>query len=306
MSVTPSAAPTPLFIEERFPLDLNCTIAPIRALYEAGKQARWDPYRDIAWDGFSTASYEATALDAARHAWSRRAWIEYTGLAETPALLVRFCLERGREADPKLFLSVQNTEEAWHIECLYRFAGLLGGYVDRPRNGAGEALFNGARHREALSAETCLDAYVAAHCAFEHDLDVALYDAANTNATEPLARDILGRVAADKHRHAAFGWAYLEERAPGWDDPVREAVASAVMRVLGDQELQGYRFPTLGGTELAEDAGDEEVTADAGLGGVAAPEARACVAGVVSNGRGRLAALGVELPMFRHEALGEL
>ena len=306
MPVTPAAAPTPLYVEERFPLDLNCTIAPIRALYEAAKLARWDPYRDIAWEGFSPSRFEARVLDAARRVWSRRAWIEYTGLAETPALLVRFCLERGREADPKFFLAVKNTEEAWHIECLHRFAGLLGGYVDRPHDVAGETLFNASRHREALSAETCLDAFVAAHCAFEHGLDAALYEVACADATELLARDILGRIAAGKHRHAAFGWAYLEERALGWDDATREAVANAVTRTAADQELQGYRCPALGGSGQGAEAADEELTAKAGLGGIAPPDAQACLVGVVTEGRRRLATLGVELATLSHEETGEL
>ncbi len=306
MPANPSAAPTPIYVEDRFPLDLSCSIAPVRALYEAAKQARWDPYRDIAWGRFTASRFEAPVLDAARRVWSRRAWIEYTGLAETPALIVRFCLERGREADPKLFLAVQNTEEAWHIECLHRFAGLLGGYVDRPRVAACEALFNTVRHREALSAETCLDAFVAAHCAFEHELDVALYDAACATATEPLALDIARRISADKGRHAAFGWAYLEERATGWNDATREAVASAVARTLTDQELRGYRCPALGDAGQGDDAADEEIAAEAGLGGIAAAEAKICFAGVVADARRRLAALGVELSAVSHDALGVL
>ena len=306
MSATSAAAPTPLYVEERFPLDLNCTIAPIRALYETAKQARWDPYRDIAWDGFSPSNYKAPVLDAARRVWSRRAWVEYTGLTETPALIVRFCLERGREADPKLFLTVQNTEEAWHIECLHRFAKLLGGYLDRPGDVAGEALFNTARHREALNAERRLDVFVAAHCAFEHELDVALYDAASANAAEPLAYDILGRIAADKRRHAAFGWAYLEERAPGWDGETRTAIANAVTRILADQELEGYRCPVLAGVGQQCEAAAEEMTAEAELGGIAAVVAQARFAQVTSDVRCRLAVLGVELPTLNHDVLGEL
>ena len=57
-----------------------------------------------------------------------------------PALLIRFCLEPGREADPKYFLTVRNTEEAWHVESFHRVAELCGGYLDRPANrvGAGD------------------------------------------------------------------------------------------------------------------------------------------------------------------------
>ena len=77
---------TKIIVERRFPLDLRQSISSIRELYETGKRERWDPDKDVPWDAFDRSAYGAATLDAARRVWSRRAWIEYTGLAETPAL----------------------------------------------------------------------------------------------------------------------------------------------------------------------------------------------------------------------------
>jgi len=90
--------------ERRFPLHLEPAIGTIRDLYDAAKQARWDPERDIPWHSFDHARYSAEVLAAAALSWSRKAWTEYGGLPETPALIIRFCLEHERESDPKYFL----------------------------------------------------------------------------------------------------------------------------------------------------------------------------------------------------------
>ncbi len=93
-------------------------ISEIRALYESGKAGRWNPHRDIAWGALGADGYDEPVREAARRAWSRRIWVEAAGLTETPALLMRFCMEANREIDPKFYLTVRNTEEAWHVECL--------------------------------------------------------------------------------------------------------------------------------------------------------------------------------------------
>ncbi|MEJ0071862.1 MAG: hypothetical protein WDO24_27585 [Pseudomonadota bacterium] len=162
-------------VERRFPLHLEPSIGSIRELYDAAKQARWDPQRVADWDGFDAVRYPADVRDAARLSWSRRAWTEYGGLAESPALIVRFCIEHQRESDPKYFLTVRSTEEAWHLDCCHRFAELLGGYVAAPRAPAYQALFNQGLHREALDIAMPLDAYVAAHAALQDGLDLELY-----------------------------------------------------------------------------------------------------------------------------------
>lgn len=284
--------------ESRFPLHLEPAIDPIRRLYDDAKQARWDPERDIPWARFDRARYSAEQLAAARLSWSRKAWTEYGGLPETPALIIRFCLERERESDPKYFLTVRNTEEAWHLECCHRFAELCGGYAAEPTSVSYRALFEQGLHRQALDAARDLDAYVAAQAAIGDGLDLELCRLSQANATDPVARAILDRLVADKTRHAAFGWLYLERRAPLWSDTDRRAIADEVEHVVRDIELRGFRC-----VWLADDAGDiaaaDRITRDAGLGATTRDEEEPVLRKFLSDASVQLARLGIVLAQLK-------
>jgi hypothetical protein len=297
--------PTPILVERRFPLDLAQSIGSIRELYEAGKTARWDPVRDVAWQAFNRGAYASAVLEAARRVWSRRAWIEYTGLAETPALLIRFCLEPGREADPKYFLTVRNTEEAWHVECFHRMAEACGGYIDRPANPAWEAVINQTLYRQALDADRSLDEYVAVHCAVEDGLELELYEAYLGNARDAVTRGLLERIVADKRRHAEFGWLYLASRAPHLGAAEKSGIAAAVRAWLERVALAGYLVPSLA-TDI--DARDESAAAatvaQAGLGAVTAADEEMRFVSYVARARRRLAELGIDVPALAHARLG--
>jgi hypothetical protein len=299
--------PTPILVERRFPLDLARSIGSIRELYEAGKTSRWDPERDVPWAAFDRAAHGADALDAARQVWSRRAWVEYTGLAETPALLIRFCLEPGREADPKYFLTVRNTEEAWHVESFHRMAEACGGYLDRPAEPAWEAVINQTLYRQALDAERSLDEYVAVHCAVEDGLELELYEAYLDNARDPVVRALLERVVGDKRRHAEFGWLYLGSRAPQLDAAQRASMGKAVGAWIAHVALAGYHLPTLAvRIDTRAEAAAAAAVAAAGLGAVTAAEEEQAFAGYLGRARQRLAELGVEVPRLDHPRLGAL
>ena len=168
--------PTKIMDERRFPVSLSADIAPIRTLYDTAKAERWDPEKDIAWHELDSSDYYPDALEAARLTWSRRAWVEYVGLCETPAFLVRLCLELDREADPKYFLTVRNTEEAWLIDCFHRYAKGLGGYIDQPPAAETERIFNQYRHRQVLDAEKNVDTLFATHFVAEDGLEAALFE----------------------------------------------------------------------------------------------------------------------------------
>lgn len=297
--------PTPILIERRFPLDLARSLGAIRELYETGKTARWDPARDVPWATFDRGRYGAAALDAARRVWSRRAWIEYTGLAETPALLIRFCLEPGREADPKYFLTVRNTEEAWHVECCHRMAEACGGYLDRPADPAWEPVINQTLYRQALDAGVSLDAYVAVHCAVEDGLELELYEAYLANARDPVAHSLLHRVTSDKRRHAEFGWLYLAARAAELDAGSRGLVGEAIGQWLGDVALAGYHVPSLSAViDSSPERAATTLAAESGLGAVTPEAEEACFAAYIGRARERLAELGIVVPPRAHARLG--
>ena len=186
-------------------------------------------------------------------------------MTETPALLIRFCLELNRESDPKYFLTVRNTEEAWHVESYHRYAEACGGYVERPANPDWEAVFNQTLYRDALNADVSIDAYVAAHCAFVDGLEYELANAWLANAREPLARAVLERCCGDYARHAAFGWLYAERRAPSMDAALRERVAAALARHIGEIEFAGYHCAGLATRiDAAAEARDLDRVAAAG------------------------------------------
>lgn len=284
----------PILIERRFPLDLAHSITSIRDLYDTSKRARWDPNEDVAWPSFDPGAYDEDTLAAARLTWSRRTWIEYTGLAETPALLIRFCLEAGREADPKYYLSIRNTEEAWHVESCHRFAECLGGYLEKPPNPIWAEILNQSFHQRALDADQSLDSYVATRCALAGGLNLELWRGYLDNASDPIARRVLSLCVADKERHAAFGWLYLETRTPLWSAGDLTRVSDAVGAYFENVERRGYQCAWLA---AESDAGEvvraDRLTARAGLGALPPEDERDIVAGYLARAQARYAALGI-------------
>ncbi|QHE88648.1 hypothetical protein [Hydrogenophaga sp. BPS33] len=305
LQASPGTGTTAILVEQRFPLGLSTTIDSIRSLYEQAKVGRWDPYRDVVWDDLRASAFDEATRDAARRVWSRRAWTEYTGLAETPALLVRFCLEMGREADPKYFLTVRNTEEAWHIECFHQIAENLGGYLDRPVNPAWEAVFNQHRYRLALDGRQPLDPYVAVHCAMEDGLEFDLSTLYRQHSRHPVVATVMEKITQAKQRHATFGWLYLENRAAQMDATARTAVAEHIGRWIGEVLWKGYHVPTLA-TEIdtAQDREDRRLLAQAGLGAAVAADEEAVLLDWLTRSRQRLGELDIELPLMRHDRLG--
>jgi hypothetical protein len=302
-----SPARTSINAERRFPLDLRQSDQAIRELYEDAKRGRWTPATDIPWASFDAAACDAASLAAARKVWSRRAWLEYTGLAETPALIIRFCLELDREADPKYFLTVRNTEEAWHVESFYRYAEACGGYHDTPANEAWQPLFNRGLHRDALDAKRSLDGHVLTHCTFGDGLEHVLASAWLANTREPVAKALLERCVADRERHARFGWLYIERRAATMNAEERSAAVQALVSHLEQVEFAGARCVGLA-TEI--DAGTDVTELDrvaiAGLGAVTAQAEVALFTQHLAQCRERLKTIGIDLPLLVHPKLGSI
>jgi len=296
---------TSLQTERRFPLDLHKADDDIRGLYEDAKKARWDPETDLPWKQQALAALDEKTRSAARRVWSRRAWVEFTGMTETPALLIRFCLELNRESDPKYFLTVRNTEEAWHVECFHRYAEICGGYIDSPANPAWERVFNRNLYRDALNAEVPIDTYVAAHCAFVDGLELELARLWAANANEPVARAILEHCLSDYARHARFGWMYARRRAATMSAEMRERVAAALKRHIEEVEFAGYHCVALATTiDTRPDAADLELVTQAGLGAAAAAQEVAVFRDCVTRSRQQFADFGVALPTIQHPQLG--
>ena len=299
----------PVLIEQRFPLKLSEEIPALRQLYEESKQARWDPRRQVPWGELGAGSLSTAHRTAAAATWRRRAWIEAGALMETPALVVRFCMEKGREAETHMFLTVRNAEEAWHVEACDTLARALAPEGARPpaRPGtdAHAALFNRNLYRTTFDARTQLDALVAVYGLWEDLLEAALAAAHRANTTNPAIIAVLDRMVATKTRHTRFGRIYLAHRAPGWSDGERAGIAETLRRHIEDIEFAGYHLPWLAANSAAAEAAADATTAAAGL-GAATPEAEAqAFRDALAELRAVLAPLGVTLPPLHHPLLGE-
>lgn len=293
-----SLPPLRLLVERRFPLEMNMTLPEIRELYDSGKAGRWNPHRDIDWSALEPERYDDAVRFAARRTWSRRLWAESTGLTETPALVMRFCMEIGREIDPKFYLTVRNTEEAWHVECYDRVAEAFGGRVAGPVDRSYESTFNRNLHRRVMDADQNLDSYVACFSAYEDGLELELcrtWRAATNNVA--IAR-MLDLIIADKERHAAFGWLYLASRAPQWTSKDRQLIAGELATHIRDTELKGYHFPWLAPEHAAAEADADAMTASAGLGAATRAAEEETLVDYTANARLKLAELGIVLPVF--------
>ncbi|WP_345816780.1 hypothetical protein AAGS40_27855 (plasmid) [Paraburkholderia sp. PREW-6R] len=297
LAVAPDTAAQPVRIrqERRFPIALSRQIDSIRDLYDLAKQQRWNPLTDIDWSGFETEGIARDALDAARLVWSRRAWLEYPRLSDTPATLIRFCLEPDRESDPKLFLTVKNTEEAWQIETYHALADVLGGYIDRPPHAGDDALFDQFRHVSALRAEESLDGHFVAHCVLEAEIELTLYRAYLEATTHPAIRQALEHIVDAKSRHAQFGWLYLDVRAPVWDEAAHDDIAARVSTYIDKSVLAGLHSASLAGQSDMATAAD--VAAKHGLGAVSAAREAGLVLDALNDALARLVPLGVQVAL---------
>ena len=285
---------TQILTEYRFPLRLEPRVRSIWDLYSSAKSERWDPSRSIAWAQLDPLRTDPDARAAARLVWSHRAWLLFGRLSETPALLVRFCLERQRESDPKYFLSLRGADEAWHLDVCHRMASLFGGFVAEPRDPRYAALFNQTLHREVLDAGLGLDEYVGAYVALREQLESALLEAARAAVTEPVIARALDLMLRDKLRHAQFGWLYLEERRAALDPAARTAIAARAAEMLRRFYASGLMLPG-SAPEIAGDiAAANEVAAAAGLGTAPLAAQRAALQRALAESVTRLEALGVD------------
>ena len=284
------AAVTRIPVEYRFPLHLEPSVETVWDLYNDAKRTAWDPAVAIPWATPIVGTH--AERDAARLVWSHRAWLAYGRLSEGPALLVRFCLERQRESDPKYTLSVRGSEDAWHVDASERLAARFGGFIDSPEDAAYAAGFNLSLHRQLFSADESLDAQVAALVLDRDALDAALLAAAEQGTTDPAAAAALALMRRDRERQARFGALYLAGRAAKWHAAERATIRAVIARVRAQFIATGLLHPALGAAPPAL-AEAYERAAEAGLGGLACADAARVRETWSREAEERLAALGL-------------
>jgi hypothetical protein len=289
----------PGIAEQRFPLNLSEDIDRVTKIWSAAKAATWDPQKDIAWHELDLTKYTEKQLYAARLFWSRRAWSEYTGLAESPVVLLRFAFEGNREPSIKFALSSKFMDEAKHIEVSYMLAEKLGGYMSEPPEGAPKKRLVAGLRERGMNPEYTPEAVLGCwHCVSEF-FAVEIFRVRYHHTTDPVAKAVLGRILSDEARHIAMGWEYLAYRLPKVSEAVRLNVRTAMMDVIENVELGGFHTSsTVQGEEQDLFAISDLIVADAGLGAATPEIEHKAFVQTLATIRKKAASLGIDLPEY--------
>lgn len=288
-----------MLIERRFPVRLGQQVASLEDAYRKEKTASWNPVADIPWDVLGADSLEQRDGHAARLMWSRRLWAAYGYLSETPATLIRLCLELDRPISPKFFLTVRNTQEACHIDVMQTMAEAYGGYISKPASPAYAAILDLDLAGRVLHADTPIDSYVLAHCAIKIGAEAVLYKLHGTAVKNDAIAAALAHIAEDKRRHAAFGWDFVMDRVHAWDAADRAAATAETIRAINEVILSGYLTPFFAASGVAdEEKAAENHAAVAGLGCADETRQRRALTDYLTATRKRLEELSIELPNF--------
>ena len=244
--------PLNMLVERRFPLDMNVTLEQIRRL--SMTEARPAAGIRIATSTGRCSRRRNTnrACEAARRTWSRRAWIESTGPDRNAGSADALLHGDGPRIDPKFFLTVRNTEEAWHVECFDRIAVAFGGRARRRSSAPTKRL----QPQSAPARHGCAAASRQLRVQFRRlrdGLELELARGWRAGATNPPLLRRSTRVIEDKARHAAFGWLSGIARRT-WNATERALIADELLRYIGETQLRGYHCPWLAPEHAAAEA----------------------------------------------------
>jgi ferritin-like protein len=294
--------------ESRFPLSFHSDLPRIRELFHTATRSQWDPQKDIDWDKLDPDAYTQEQRDAARLYWSRRAWSEYGAISESPALQVRFGVEK-RPSDMQLFFTIRSQEEARHAEVCHAMAERLGGYVEKPV----EELFQGsvATHgvrRAALSADIPLEGIIAALVCTAEEIAFDVFKHLDQVTRDPVAKQIVRHIMRDESRHCAFGWYFLEAICETLDDEQKKMIEDSVVTMMEKVELNGYHSSWLAPENPASNAEVEadRITYEVGLGATVEEAEKPVFIATVKRIREQMRPLGINLPPFSHPKLGTI
>lgn len=295
--------------EQRYPLPLRPAMPDVWALWQRAKTLEWDPQTDIPWEDLHPERYSAEQLLAAQMYWSRRTWGEYGAISESPALLLRFCLER-RLPDLQFFFTMRTMEEGRHAEASWLMADRLGRYFPQPQNPptAGAVGTHGVR-RMAFDPETSLEGIFASLVCAAEEILIDVFKATVHKATNPAVRRLMELILRDEVRHIAFGWQCLDAWAPSFTPETVRNIESAVVTMIKDVEFRGYRNLWLaieGGSATPAEIDADRISCEAGLGGNTPEDEMAVFPEFLKKIRKRMAPWGVNIPMFDHPRMGKV
>lgn len=295
--------------EHRYPLPLAPAMPDIWDLWQRSKSLEWDPQTDIPWEELRPERYRPEEIMAARRYWSRRTWGEYGAISESPALLLRFCLEN-RLPDLRYYFTMRTMEEGRHAEASWLMAERLGGYFPQPENPptAGAVGTHGVR-RMAFDPESSLEGIFAALVCAAEEILIDVFKATLHKASNPAVRRLMQLILRDEVRHIAFGWKCLEAWAPSFTPDTVSNIEGAVVGMIENVEFRGYRNLWLaieGGDATPDEIDADRASCEAGLGGNTPEDEMRIFPEFVRKIRARMAPWGVNLPLFTHPRLGQI
>jgi hypothetical protein len=295
--------------EDRYPLPLAPAMPDVWRLWQRAKDLEWDPQTDIPWAELRPERYSAEQILAARMYWSRRTWGEYGAISESPALLLRFCLEN-RHPDLRFFFTMRTMEEGRHAEASWLMSERLGGYFDQPQNPptVGAVGTHGVR-RMAFDPDTALEAIFASLVCAAEEILIDVFRATVDRATNPAVRRMMELILRDEVRHIAFGWQCLEAWAPTFTPEVVRSMERALVAMIENVEFRGYRNLWLaleGGDATPAEIDADRISCEAGLGGSTPEDEMRVFPEFLRKIRKRMAPWGVNIPLFDHPRLGRV
>jgi hypothetical protein len=300
---------TTYLAEDRYPLRLAPAMPDVWELWQRAKALDWDPQTDIPWAELEPERYTDEQILAARLYWSRRTWGEYGAISESPALLLRFCLEN-RPPDLRFFFTMRTQEEGRHAEASWLMAERLGGYFPAPQNPptAGAVGTHGVR-RMAFDPDTALEGIFASLVCAAEEILIDVFRATVHKASNPAVRRLMELILRDEVRHIAFGWQCLEAWAPSFTPATIHSIEQAVGAMIENVEFRGYRNLWLaieGGSATPLEIDADRVSCEAGLGGSTPEDEMRVFPQFLAKIRARMAPWGVTLPLYQHPRLGAI
>ena len=287
--------------ESRFPLKTQTQVPSIQELWKKAKQLTWDPRRDIPYDKFDRSRYSQEQLDAARLGWSRRAWTEYTGIIESPAMLIRLSLDGTAPIEAKFLLAAKVVEEARHCEASFLLAEAMGGYVQEPppHDAIVRLVVAGFRDRLAFNPEVSALAAIAGWHIISEGVALDIFVARYRRCDEPVTRETLRLIMQDEVRHVALGWDLLEALVPKMSRAEVAHVEAVVVDIMENVEMKGFHsmclLPELD-SALKE---AEEIAGAARLGFCPAVEEHRVFVKSIQEIRARFARMGITIPVYK-------
>ena len=288
--------------EKRFPLKTRTEIPAIRDLWTKSKQLTWDPRRDIPYDKFDRKRYSKEQLDAARLGWSRRAWTEYTGIIESPAMLIRLALDGQAPIEAKFVLAAKVVEEARHCEASFLLAEAMGGYMPEPP--PGDAIIRlvvaGFRDRLAFNPDVSAEAAIAGWHVISEGIALDIFAARYKRCDEPVTKEVLRLIMQDEVRHVVVGWELLEHLVPHMSREEVKGVEAVVLDIMENVEMKGFHSMCLLPPSVESALKEAEAIAGAArLGFCPAEEEHVVFVKSIQDIRKRFAKMGITIPVYK-------